>query len=56
MPDHLTCPACPFDVEVSTEDPDASLSYMFDHILARHAAYNGDTALRMLADVKLAVR
>lgn len=28
----LTCPSCPLTIEVSDEDPDASLSEMYDHL------------------------
>lgn len=49
LPHALGCPDCPYYVEVSTEDADASLSELGDHVFARHANYQRDQANEILA-------
>lgn len=45
----LGCPSCRYYVEVSEEDPDASLSELGNHIFARHAGCDRGEANRLLA-------
>lgn len=48
----LGCPRCPQFAVVSSEDPDATLSAMWDHLFAYHADYNRDLVAVLLADVE----
>lgn len=45
----LGCPSCPYYVEVSEEDPDASLSELGNHIFGKHAGYDRAETNRLLA-------
>jgi hypothetical protein len=45
----LGCPSCRFYVEVSQEDPDASLSELGNHIFSKHAGCDRDETNRLLA-------
>lgn len=47
----LGCPRCSFYAEVSEEDPDATLSYVLDHLFSNHAGYDRRRAMAMLAQV-----
>jgi hypothetical protein len=37
LPSILPCPVCPVEIQVSEEDPDASLSDLWDHLLGHPA-------------------
>lgn len=52
LPYALGCPTCTFHVEVSEEDPDASLSYLYDHIFSQHAGYDRQKANQLLAKAR----
>lgn len=52
VPYGMGCPSCSFTIEVSTEDPDASLSYMHSHIFDRHSGYDRPESNRLLAQVR----
>ncbi len=52
MPDlsyGLGCPSCRYFVEVSEEDPDASLSELYGHIFSKHAGYKKAETYQLLA-------
>lgn len=49
VPYALGCPACPYFVEVSEEDPDASLSKLHSHLFVRHAGADRGESDRLLA-------
>lgn len=42
---YMLCPRCDFDVCVSPEDPDSSLSDMHRHLRSRHPDRNADQDL-----------
>jgi hypothetical protein len=48
LPYALGCPSCDHYVEVSVEDPDASLSELGNHIFDRHAGYDRRKANELL--------
>ena len=50
LPYALGCPSCPYYVEVSEEDPDASLSELHNHLFDKHAGYERKAALALLAE------
>jgi hypothetical protein len=52
LPYALGCPECPYYVEVSEVDPDASLSELHGHILGGHAAHSFEIADQMLAKAR----
>lgn len=52
LPFALMCPQCPHSVEVSEDDPDATLSEMYDHIFSRHANYQRARTDQLLARVR----
>lgn len=49
IPFALGCPSCSHYVEVSTEDPDASLSELYGHIFRSHASYSQAKTYDLLA-------
>jgi hypothetical protein len=49
LPYGLGCPICPYYVEVSEEDPDASLSELYTHIWGKHTAYDRAAVNALLA-------
>lgn len=50
--DCLVCPKCPWSEEVSMEDPDATVSEMWSHLLL-HTDFAQDGASLLMAKVKL---
>jgi len=52
LPFALMCPQCRFVVEVSEEDPDATVSYAYEHILQQHADYDRARAEKLLAQLR----
>lgn len=54
--DDLGCPLCEYVVEVSEEDPDASLSEMYNHIWRQCATGEGDERRRSAYDLLARVR
>lgn len=49
LPYALGCPSCPYWVQVSKEDADASLSDLANHIFWKHAPHNHEESDRLLA-------
>lgn len=49
LPYALGCPSCPYYVEVSEEDPAATMSELYRHIFGDHAGYDRDQTHRLLA-------
>ena len=47
----LPCPVCPVEIEVSEEDPDASLSDLWDHLM-RHPAASAPQRERMFVQAQ----
>lgn len=52
LPYALGCPSCPYFVEVSPEDSDASLSELSRHIFSRHAGYDRAKVNKLLAKAR----
>lgn len=52
LPFALGCPTCPYEVEVSEEDPDASLSELHNHIFWKHAPHDREKTGRLLANAR----
>jgi hypothetical protein len=51
LPFALGCPSCRHYEQVSTVDPDASLSELYAHIFSNHADFERGTADRLLTKV-----
>lgn len=53
MTEIMNCPRCTFTAEVSDEDPDATQSWVLDHLATRHTGYDHNAALTLLAQVTI---
>lgn len=51
MTSYLGCKSCPHLIEVSTEDPDASLSDAIDHQRFRHGVSDWQIAIKSVTEV-----
>ncbi len=52
LPYALGCPSCTHRIVVSPDDPDASLSEMFEHIYPAHGDYNPTRTYELLAKAR----
>ena len=52
LPFALGCPSCVFHVEVSTVDPDASLSELYNHVFWTHAPHDQQKTHELLAKAR----
>ncbi len=52
LPFALMCPQCRHSVEVSEEDPDSTLSDMYEHIFSSHADYQRARTEQLLARLR----
>ena len=51
MSEHLGCAHCPFVIEVSEEDPDATLSDAVDHQRMRHGQMDWRVAMQSIEEL-----
>jgi hypothetical protein len=52
LPYALGCPSCTYHVEVSPEDPAATMSELYNHVFWEHAPHNRDLTNRLLAQAR----
>jgi hypothetical protein len=52
LPYALGCPSCAYHVEVSVEDPAATMSELYNHVFWEHAPHNRDLTRQLLAKAR----